>query len=179
MAFNNLAELNPGEFTTIKALVRSATDTAGAFAAMIEENEIRASLSHYERGRIAAIAAQQGAFGSTEEAVNELFNMASKSKRSKVRSFAEVFEMMGDLMEFPENLNERRGLRLAGALRQGGQRQLRDALAAGQGGSPEAEWQALEPTIQEIEEGQAGRGTIRCTCLLVSHCARNGTAMAF
>jgi ParB family chromosome partitioning protein len=82
-----------------------------------------------------------------------LFNTASKSKRSKVRSFAEIFEMMGDLMEFPEDLSERRGLRLAGALRQGGQRQLRDALAAGQGGSPEAEWQALEPTILEIEEG--------------------------
>jgi len=153
LAFNNLAELNPGEFKTIKALIRPATDTAGAFAAMIEENEIRANLSHYERGRIAAIAAQQGAFGSTEEAVNALFNTASKSKRSKVRSFAEVFEMMGDLMEFPENLNERRGLRLAGALRQGGQRQLREALAAGQGGSPEAEWTALEPTILEIEEG--------------------------
>ena len=153
LAFNNLAELNPGKYTTIKALIRPSTDTAGAFAAMIEENEIRANLSHYERGRIAAIAAQQGAFGSTEEAVNVLFNTASKSKRSKVRSFAEIFEMMGDLMEFPEDLSERRGLRLAGALRQGGQRQLRDALAAGQGGSPEAEWQALEPTILEIEEG--------------------------
>lgn len=153
LAVNNLAELNPGDYTTIKALIRPATDIAGAFAAMIEENEIRANLSHYERGRIAAIAAQQGAFGSTEEAVNALFAMASKSKRSKVRSFAEIFEMLGDMMDFPENLSERRGLRLAGALRQGGQRQLRDALTAGQGGSPEAEWMALEPTIVQIEEG--------------------------
>lgn len=153
LAVKNLAELNPGQYTNIKALIRPVRDTAGAFAAMVEENEIRANLSYYERGRIAAIAAQQGAFGSTEEAVNVLFNTASKSKRSKVRSFAEVFEMMGDMMEFPEHLTERRGLRLAGALRQGGQQQLREALTAGQGGSPEVEWLALEPTITAIEEG--------------------------
>lgn len=152
-AFLALDELNPGQYTTIKALIRPATDTASAFAAMIEENEIRANLSHYERGRIAAVAAQQGAFGSTEEAVNRLFNAASKSKRSKVRSFAEIFEMLGDLMKFPESLSERRGLRLAGALRQGGQQQLREALAAGQGKSPDAEWNALEPTLSLIEDG--------------------------
>lgn len=152
-AVNNLAELNPGEYTKIKALIRPATDTAGSFAAMIEENEIRANLSHYERGRIAAISAQQGAFGSTEEAVNKLFGAASKSKRSKVRSFAEIFDMLGDMLEFPESLSERRGLRLASALRQGGQRQLREALSGGQGGSADAEWTALEPMIQEIEEG--------------------------
>ncbi|MFT6943655.1 MAG: ParB family chromosome partitioning protein [Yoonia sp.] len=98
LAVRNLAELNPGNYTTIKALIRPATDTAGAFAAMVEENEIRANLSHYERGRIAAIAAQKGAFESTETAVNILFNSASKSKRSKVRSFVGVFEMMGDLL---------------------------------------------------------------------------------
>ena len=153
LAVRHLAELNPGDFTTIKALIRPATDISGAIAAMVEENEIRANLSHYERGRIAAIAAQQGAFGSTEEAVNVLFSTASKSKRSKVRSFAEIFEMLGDLMEYPESLTERSGLRLAGALRQGGQKKLREALAAGQGGSAELEWMALEPAITVIEEG--------------------------
>lgn len=38
LAVRNLAELNPGNYTTIKALIRPATDTAGAFAAMVEEN---------------------------------------------------------------------------------------------------------------------------------------------
>ena len=153
MAFAALEEIHPGKYDKIKALIRPARDVAGSFAAMIEENEIRANLSHYERGRIAAIAAQQGVFGSTEEAVNVLFTTASKSKRSKVRSFAEVFEMMGDMLEYPESLSERRGLRLASALRQGGQRQLREALAAGQGGSAIAEWVAVEPVITMIEEG--------------------------
>lgn len=154
MAMRNLAEVNGHErHTTIKAFIRPATDTATSFAAMVEENEVRANLSHFERGRIAVIAAQEGAFGSTEEAVNVLFATASKSKRSKVRSFAEVFEMLGDMLSFADGLTERRGLRLAGALRQGCENQLRAALEAGQGGSCELEWEAMEPVIAAIEEG--------------------------
>ncbi|SFS22516.1 ParB/RepB/Spo0J family partition protein [Yoonia litorea] len=153
LALRKLNADNPGAFETVKALVRPAHDTAASFVAMVEENEIRSNLSHYERGRIAVIAAQQGAFGSTEEAVNTLFGSGSKSKRSKVKSFAEVFEELGDLMHFPEALSERRGLRLAQALRQGGQRALREALAASRGLTAEAEWEALEPAIAAVEQG--------------------------
>lgn len=142
-----------GRYTHIKAFIRPATDTATAFAAMVEENEVRASLSHFERGRIAVIAAQEGAFEDTEAAVNGLFASASKSKRSKVKSFAEVFEMLGDMLQHPESLSERRGLRLAGALRQGGQGPLRAALEAGQGGDADTEWAALEAVIAGIEQG--------------------------
>jgi ParB family chromosome partitioning protein len=160
------AQNNDGQYSTIKAFVRPATDTASAFVAMVEENEVRANLSHFERGRIAVIAAQQGAFGSTEEAVNALFASASKSKRSKVRSFAEVFEMLGDMLSHAEGLTERRGLRLAGALRQGGEDRLRAALEAGQGGSADHEWAAIERLIEEIEDGPqliAKRGRPRTT----------------
>ena len=143
LAIRTLAEGNATGFDTIKAIVRPAKDTATALAAMIEENEVRSNLSHYERGRVAAIAAQQGAFGSTEEAVNTLFSAASKAKRSKVRSFAEIFEMLGDMLAFPEALTERRGLRLASALRQGGESKLRDALAMGNWATADAEWTAL------------------------------------
>ena len=71
-----------GRYTHIKAFVRPQKDVAGSFAAMVEENEIRANLSHYERGRIAVIAAQEGAFETTEAAVNALFASASKSPSS-------------------------------------------------------------------------------------------------
>jgi ParB family chromosome partitioning protein len=140
-----------GRYTLIKAFIRPAADTATAFAAMVEENEVRANLSHFERGRIAVIAAQEGAFESTESAVNGLFAAASKSKRSKVKSFAEVFEMLGDMLRHAESLSERRGLRLAGALRQGGEVHLRAALEAGQGGDADQEWAVLEPVIVTIE----------------------------
>lgn len=142
-----------GRHTHIKAFVRPAQDTARTFAAMVEENEVRANLSHFERGRIAVIAAQEGAFDSTDAAVAGLFATASKAKRSKVKSFAEVFEVLGDLLKHAESLSERRGLRLAGALRQGAEARLRAALGAGQGGSADEEWAALEPVITAAEQG--------------------------
>jgi nucleotide-binding universal stress UspA family protein len=98
---------------------------------MVEENEIRSDLSHYERGRVAVMATSQGAFVSVEDAVNELFHAGSKAKRSKIRAFAELHEELGDLLNFAPNLSERQGLRLVGAIRSGMAPDLRRALGAG------------------------------------------------
>lgn len=97
---------------------------------MVEENEVRANLSHYECRGIAVPAAEQGHFAHVEEAVARLFGAASKAKRSKIRSFAMVHEELGDMLAFPEELTEKNGLRLAAALRQGVEGELRAALAA-------------------------------------------------
>ena len=51
------AETGKEAYKTIPALVRDPEALGGGFTAMVEENEIRANLSHYERGRIAVIAA--------------------------------------------------------------------------------------------------------------------------
>lgn len=141
------------KYQTIRAIVRPRAETDRAFVAMVEENEIRSELSPFERGRIAVIAAQQGAFVNVEEAVNQLFATGSKAKRSKVRSFALVFEEMGDMLTFPEALSEKRGLRLAQALRQGFEAKLREALADLAPPDLETEWAALEPVIAEAESG--------------------------
>lgn len=152
MAVQDLFKLTGDvKYQRIKTLIRPAAETAETFAAMVEENEIRASLSHFERGRIAVIASQQGAFENTEAAVKVLFSSASKSKRSKVRSFAEIFEMLGDMLAFPEALTEKRGLILASALRQGAEAQLRDALASDQGTSADAEWALLDAVISHLD----------------------------
>jgi len=154
LAVRALEELNPTKgYDKIKALVRAPADTADSFAAMIEENEIRANLSHFERGRIAVIAAKQGAFPSTNKAISGMFSFASAAKRSKIKSFAEVFEELGDLLNYPEKLSERRGLRLANALRQNGAAALRDALATVDCTSPDLEWAVLESAIEGIEAG--------------------------
>ena len=139
------------KYATINALVRDPDKLGGSFAAMVEENEIRASLSHYERGRIAVVAAQQGAFASTEDAVSQLFSAASKAKRSKIRSFCYIFEELGDILQFPENLKERDGLRLSNVLRSGAENQLRDALDRAQPSTPAEEWAAMEAVITRAE----------------------------
>lgn len=152
MAFRGLAELNPkGRYGAIKAVIRPRQAIDKAYAAMVEENEIRAALSHYERGRIAVIAANQGAFTNVEEAVERLFSSASRAKRSKVRSFAIVFEELGDMLAFPEALTERRGLQLATALRAGAERRIREVLEAGGPKTPEEEWAFLEAVISETD----------------------------
>lgn len=140
------------KYSTIKAIVRDPSVMGGGFAAMVEENEIRASLSHFERGRIAVIAAQQGAFPNVEAAVDALFPQASKAKRSKIRSFAVIFEELGDMLTFPHALREKDGLRLAAALRDGAEDRLRAALAEGE--APEsavAELERLEAALANLE----------------------------
>lgn len=152
MAVRNLRALTEqGKYDTIKAVLRDPDAMGGAFAAMVEENEVRASLSQFERGRIAVIAAQQGAFANTEEAVNALFPAASKAKRSKIRSFALIFEELGDMLRFPEALKEREGLRVAAALRIGAEARLREVLASEAGETPDLEWDLIAAALAEFE----------------------------
>jgi ParB family transcriptional regulator, chromosome partitioning protein len=146
---NLYARTGDARFKAIKAVLRDPNQMGGAFVAMVEENEIRQDLSHYERGRIAAIAAQQGAFASTEDAVAQMFAAASKAKRSKIRSFAMIFEELGDMLEFSENMREKDGLRLAAGLRAGAEARLRDVLGAGQGGDAKSEWALIEKVLSE------------------------------
>jgi ParB family chromosome partitioning protein len=147
-------------YATIKCMVRAADDSAQSIAAMVEENEVRASLSHFERGRIAALSAQSGVFLNVEDAVSELFPFASKAKRSKVRSFALVFEEIGDVLTFAELLTEKQGLRIASGLRNGAENALRDALAEGTVKDAREEWAVIEAVLAGFDEAprDASRG---------------------
>ena len=152
IAMQQLHDMTQGElFGTIKAVVRDPDAMGGPFAAMIEENEIRSSLSHYERGRISVIAVQKGAFVNTEEAVNALFAQASKAKRSKVRSFALIFEELGDMLRFPDLIREKDGLRLAAALRDGAEAKLRAALDEAVAETPQQEELLIREALEGIE----------------------------
>lgn len=151
-AMRELAQTtNDPAYHTIRALVRDPQDLGGAVTAMVEENEVRANLSHFERGRISVIAAQQGMFASVEDAVAQLFSAASKAKRSKIRSFAVIYEELGDMLEFPENLKETQGLRVANALRNGMEGRFREVLASDKGTTPTLEWDLLDHVCREYE----------------------------
>lgn len=128
----------------VLALVREGREAGAIYAGMVEENELRAALTPFERGRIAAVAAGQGAFASVDAAVEAIFAAASKSKRSKIRGFALVHEVLGDLLTDPAALGEKQGLALAQALRDGQGDRLRAALAAAEARDARAEWRVLE-----------------------------------
>lgn len=139
------------KYDRIKALLREPEAMGGSFAAMIEENEIRSALSHFERGRIAVVAAQQGAFVNTEAAVEALFPMASKAKRSKIRSFALIYEELGDMLKFPDQIREKEGLKLAAALRDGAEEKLRIALGEGNPRTPLEEAEMIAAALEQVE----------------------------
>ncbi|MDP0926201.1 ParB/RepB/Spo0J family partition protein [Paracoccus onubensis] len=158
LAVKGLYELTEAEkYARIRAIIRPRADADAAFVSMVEENEVRAELSHFERGRIAVIAGQQGAFANTEDAVNKLFASGSKAKRSKVRSFALIFEELGDMLEFPEGLTEKRGLRLSTALRHGAEASLRKVLSDHLPSNADEEWTVIEPVILSFEKGETDK----------------------
>jgi hypothetical protein len=82
---------------------------------MVEENEIRAGMSFYERARLAAEAAKLGIYPDPAAAIAALFASASPAKRSKIGSFVRVHEALGDALRYPTAIPERLGLALAAA----------------------------------------------------------------
>ena len=140
-----------GPKATIKAIIRKPADLSEAYVAMVEENEIRADLCHYERGRIAVLAVGQRAFKDVGQAVNTLFAAGSKAKRSKIRSFAMIHEELGDVLNFPTALGERIGLRIAGALKAGQGEDIRRALADADTSNVEQEDRVLSMTVDRLE----------------------------
>jgi ParB family chromosome partitioning protein len=119
-------------FGSIQALLRPFEDAPEAYLAMVEENEIRADLSFYERGRLAHEAARLGVFDSAATAVKVLFQHAPAPKRSKILSFVALHQALGDALRFPEAIPEKLGLALVKALQGNPDRiqQLRDRLTA-------------------------------------------------
>lgn len=110
------AETGEARFEHVQALLRRPDGASGAYLAMVEENEIRANLSHYERARIAALAAEQGVFASPQVALRHLFANASRAKRSKIGSFMVLHRELGAVLAFPAAIPERLGLALAQAI---------------------------------------------------------------
>jgi ParB family chromosome partitioning protein len=109
-------ETGDPRFSAVQALLRRPDGASAAYLAMVEENEIRVGLSHYERARIAAKATDQGVFASDQAALRHLYATASRSKRSNIGSFVTLHRAIGGALRFPASIPERLGLALAQAL---------------------------------------------------------------
>jgi ParB family chromosome partitioning protein len=109
-------ETGDPRFSAVQALLRRPDGASAAYLAMVEENEIRVGLSHYERARIAAKATDQGVFANDQAALRHLYATASRSKRSKIGSFVTLHRAIGGALRFPASIPERLGLALAQAL---------------------------------------------------------------
>ncbi len=109
-------ETSEDRFATIKALVVTPETVQDAYLAMVEENEIRADLSLYERARIALRATREGVFPTPRHAVLALFGSVSRPKRSKIGSFVGLVEGLEQVLRYPTAIPEKLGLKLSAAL---------------------------------------------------------------
>ncbi len=144
------AETGEARFATVLALLRSPETAGDAYLAMVEENEIRLGLSHYERARIVLRAVEAGVFPTTKAALQKLFAHGSRARRSKIGSFLGVVEALDGALRFPTDLGERLGLRLAAQIEAdpGFADRLRRDLAAAAPETAEAERLLLDAALR-------------------------------
>ena len=102
--------------TQVLAIIRQPETSQSAYQAMVEENEIRADLSFYERAQIAVAAVGQGVFPNAKSAVKGLFAHATKTKRSKIVKFITLVEELGHALRFPTTIPEHLGVKLGRAI---------------------------------------------------------------
>jgi ParB family chromosome partitioning protein len=151
-AYQALHELTGQDrYTTIPAFLRAPGTMAEALAGMVEENEIRAEVSPWERGRIAWLAHRQEIFGTIEEAVAKLYPAANKAKRARLRTLAHLVEELDGFLTNPEGLNQHRLLRIEAAFRAGFGNVIHTALAESSLRDPDTQWQLLLPILTEAE----------------------------
>ena len=142
---------NPA-YTTINATILRPKSIAQALTLMVEENDIRADLSPWEKGRIAVAAHNHGHFDTIDAAIAALYPNATKMRRSRLRALALVVEELDGHLTAPETLSLRQSLRLAAALRAGFTDLIRTALDQSHTKTPEGNWTLLLPILDEAEQ---------------------------
>jgi ParB family chromosome partitioning protein len=156
-AFRDLHELTGQErYAAIPAFLRAPGSMAEALTSMVEENEIRESVSPWERGRIAWLAHRQGAFPTIEEAVARLYPAANAVKRTRLRALAHLAEAFDNFFTAPEQLSLRQCLRLSAALNAGFGEVIRTALEESSLTDPQTQWDLVVPLLTEAERQPAG-----------------------
>ena len=164
LALRMLAE-ETGEdrFNAALSLVRRPERLADSYVAMVEENEIRADLSYFERARIVLKAIENGVYDSEKTALQSLFSSASYARRSKIKSFIAIVAALDGILRFPATISERDGLVLAKALTEddGLAARLRRALEEAQPQTSDSEKDVLKRVVSNRTDGEkpaAGSG---------------------
>lgn len=154
-----------GAFDTVLALLRTPEQSADAYLAMVEENEIRVGLSYYERARIASKAAQAGVFETEKAALQGLYQAVPRAKRSKIKSFIRIVDALDNDLKYPEAISERLGLALAKVLGEdcGLEDRLRQRLRDIKAIDAEAELACLSDVLQKTTGNNARTQKIKKT----------------
>jgi ParB family chromosome partitioning protein len=140
-----------GDFTTIPAFIRQPNSVAHALSLMIEENEARADLSPWEKGRILVECVSQGHFDTIDAALKALHPNGSRAARSRLRALANVVDTLDGVLMEAETHSLRALLRLNAALRPDFTPVILTALGEHDDKSPGAQWAVLANILNEAE----------------------------
>jgi ParB family chromosome partitioning protein len=147
-AFADLARRDPA-FATIPAVLRTPETIPQAMAAMVTENEIRAQITPWEKGRLLCACVDEGHFDTLDAAVAALYPALTRQARARLRAYATVVEALEGSLATPERLSITRMERLAAALRGGIEELIHHTLAPLRREGLETQWSALIPVLTE------------------------------
>ena len=148
---HNLNRLRPTAFTTIPAFLRSPASISDAMAAMVLENEVRADISPWDKGRMLVQAVEEGIFDTIETAALKLHPSLTRQKRFVFRNYASVVEEFQGEITTPELLSHSQLTRLSSALRGGLVDLIHQIFKEVRGQTLDHQWQALLPTLNEAD----------------------------
>ena len=147
-----------GAEARIPAFITTPADLPDAIARMLAENEIRAQITPWEKGRILSDAVANGVFDTLDAAVQGLYPALDRQRRARLRALAEVVAELGEgVLTNPEALSQSRLLRLGTPIRRGFLPLMLGALEQSRDRSPQGQWRILEPIIEEAEEAPRRR----------------------
>lgn len=127
------AETEDDRWATIPAgMVAPGDDLETSYRRMVDENLVRKDISFAEMAALARDYAVDPSIpcGTVTEAVGELYASAGYQKRSYIRAFAELLDMLGEDLRFPEQIPRNLGLAVRRQLSEGrpGLEELQKAL---------------------------------------------------
>lgn len=155
-----LAETGDARFGRVVAKIDgSGGDRIGLYVGMVEENAIREDVSFAEMAHVALAMAQDALtpVETAEQAVSLLYGALNKVKRSNIRRFVDLLEMVGDVLPEPRAVPKNLGAEAARILAAdcGRLAALREALE--RAGTAEAQNAALQALVEQ-RQGARGDG---------------------
>lgn len=157
IALKTLAETEPElGLTTVLARIIQPETAQEAYVAMVEENEIRVNLSHYERARITVKALEEGVYENQKQALQGLFGNVPRAKRSKIGSFMRIVQALDDMLYFPAHISEKLGLALVREMNRNSDftEALRADLMFADRPMPDAEMDLLAKAVLRVQDQQ-------------------------
>ena len=145
---------------TIAATLRAPQSMAEILRDIASENEQRAQISTFEKGRFLVAALAEGHFDSLDAAIAAVFPGVTRAKAYRLRAATEVAEAIGDRLSTPEALTQNQIEALATALRRGMGDLIDEVLKLHHAQPLPLQMQALKPTLAEAATLTAPEATL-------------------